>query len=205
VRHDFEPLLHPIKIADLRPTQMTVGFREVERKRVAWRKRAEVDGPEFLGNHMIPAVVGPGRNFYLIDQHHLVRALHDEGVSDVLISVVANLAELRKPLFWTYMDKRNWLHAFDAAGKRHDHDQIPKKIGDLGDDPYRSLAGELRRAGGYAKVDTPYTEFLWADFLRDRIPRRLIDKNFERALGKALELAHGKHADYLPGWCGPED
>src|SRR5436305_4773273 len=30
------------------------------------------------------------------------------------------------------------------------------------DDPYRSLAGEVRRAGGYAKEATPFSEFLWA-------------------------------------------
>jgi hypothetical protein len=32
-----EPLLKPIPIADLRPTQMTVGYREVEEKRRRWR------------------------------------------------------------------------------------------------------------------------------------------------------------------------
>jgi hypothetical protein len=205
VRHDFEPQLDPVRIADLRPTQMTVGLREVERKRVAWRKRADVDGPGFLGSHMIPAVIGPGRHYYLIDQHHLVRALHEEGVNHVLVSVVAHLDHLSKPLFWTFMDNCNWLHPFDAQGKRHDHDRIPKKIGDLADDPYRSLAGELRRAGGYAKVETPYSEFLWADFLRHRISLKLVHRAFERALGKALDLAHHKDADYLPGWCGPDD
>ena len=39
---------------------------------------------------------------------------------------------------------------------------------DLVDDPFRSLAGELRRVGGYAKDTTPFSEFLWADFLRRR-------------------------------------
>ena len=55
----YEPLLHPVRIADLRPTQMTVGMREVARKREEWRLRAERDGPDFLGRHMIPAVKGP--------------------------------------------------------------------------------------------------------------------------------------------------
>ena len=35
---DFAPTLHPVEIASLRPTQMTVGLREVERKRAEWRK-----------------------------------------------------------------------------------------------------------------------------------------------------------------------
>ena len=32
-----EPILKPVAIADLRPTQMTVGVREVKKKRKRWR------------------------------------------------------------------------------------------------------------------------------------------------------------------------
>ena len=32
-----EPLLEPVAILDLRPTQMTVGMREVKAKRERWR------------------------------------------------------------------------------------------------------------------------------------------------------------------------
>jgi hypothetical protein len=39
------------------------------------------------------------------------------------------------------------------------------------DDPFRSLADELRRAGGFAKDTTPFSEFLWTDFLRRRVKR----------------------------------
>jgi hypothetical protein len=73
------------------------------------------------------------------------------------------------------------------------------------DDPYCSLAGELRRLGGFAKDTTPYSEFLWADFLRRRIKQRLVETDFARALETALKLAKGKEAEYLPGWCGPSD
>jgi len=34
-----EPILHPIAIDDLRPTQITVGMREVEAMRKAWRAK----------------------------------------------------------------------------------------------------------------------------------------------------------------------
>jgi len=205
MKPDYEPLLHPIRIGDLRPTQMTIGMREVTRKRAEWRHRAERDGPDFLGRHMIPAVIGPHGHFYLVDHHHLVRALHEEGVKHVLVSIVADLGGLKRSAFWTFMDNRSWLHPFDAEGKRRDYGDLPRKIGDLDDDPYRSLAGEVRRAGGYAKEATPFSEFLWADFLRRRIKAKLLDKDFERAVAEALELAHCKEAQYLPGWCGPSD
>jgi hypothetical protein len=76
-------------------------------------------------------------------------------------------------------------------------------VTELVDDPFRSLAGDLRRAGGYAKDTTPFSEFIWADFLRRRIKRKLVEKDFDRSLEKALQLAKGPDADYLPGWCGP--
>lgn len=73
------------------------------------------------------------------------------------------------------------------------------------DDPYRSLAGELRRCGGFAKDTTPYSEFLWADFLRRNLTRQQVDSDFDKAIRKALKLARGRDASYLPGWCGPVD
>ena len=72
-------------------------------------------------------------------------------------------------------------------------------------DLVRSLAGGLRRVGGFAKDTTPFSEFLWADFLRRRIGRKQIEKDFEQALDEALQLARSRDADYLPGWCGPVD
>lgn len=205
MKADFAPLLHPVAIADLRPSQMTVGLREVARKRTEWRQRADRDGPDFLGQHMIPAILGPRNVPYLIDHHHLVRALHDEGVTHVLVNIIADLSRLKKQPFWTVMDSRNWLHPFDAEGKRQSHSELPRKISAMADDPYRSLAGALRRAGGYAKDNTPYSEFLWADFLRRRIAAKRLDHDFDAAVIKALDLARSDDARYLPGWCGRSD
>ena len=198
-----EPLVKPVPIKELRPTQITVGMREVAAKRAQWREAGGKKGAEFLGKHMVPVILGPKERHYVIDHHHLARALHDEGVKDVLITVVANLSKLELDSFWFVMENRNWMHAFDDKGERRGHRDIPKSVSDLVDDPFRSLAGELRRSGGYAKDTTPFSEFLWADFLRRRIKRKMVEDDFDRALEKALDLARGHDAGYLPGWCGP--
>jgi hypothetical protein len=195
-----EPRLRPVPIDELHPTQITVGMREVEAKRKHWRGVGRK--AEFLGSHMIPVIHGLKNRFYIIDHHHLVRALHEEGVRQIAVTVVADLTRLDKPSFWTYLDNRGWLHPYDAKGRRRSYADIPRRVLEMTDDPYRSLAGELRRAGGFAKDTTPFSEFLWADFLRRRVKRARIENNFTRAVEEALQLGRSDDASYLPGWCG---
>jgi hypothetical protein len=198
-----EPILTAVAITDLRPTQITVGMREVAAKRREWRRKHGDKAGAFLAEHMIPVVLGPKERRYVIDHHHLARALHEEGVVSIATTLVANLSKLYRKAFWVFLDNRGWMHPFDDKGRRRDYDAIPQSIPELVDDPYRSLAGELRRAGGFAKDTTPFSEFLWADFLRRRIDRKEVETHFDRALAAELKLARGLDADYLPGWCGP--
>lgn len=130
-----------------------------------------------------------------------MRALYEEGVAHVLTSIVFDLSHLGKDEFWSVMDHRHWMYPFDAEGLRRPHRDLPKTIAGLVDDPYRSLAGALRRAGGYAKDITPYSEFMWANFLRSQ----LIASDIDKALRDALSLAHDRSASFLPGWCGVSD
>ena len=198
-----EPLLTTVVIADLRPTQITVGMREVMAKRKRWRETGTTKGRKFLGRHMIPVILGPKRRHYVIDHHHLALALHEEGVSELAVTVVANLNGLASDEFWTMMDNRQWMHPFDAKGRRRHYADIPKSVTAMVDDPYRSLAGELRRAGGFAKDTTPFSEFVWAAFLRRRVKQKMVEQDFDHAMEMALKLAKSSDADYLPGWCGP--
>jgi hypothetical protein len=200
-----EPIFHPTPLADLRPTQITVGMREVKAKRAHWKQKHGDKAGAFLASHMIPVVLGPGDHPYVIDHHHLARALHDEGVDKIATTVVANLSRLDKDAFWIFLDNRGWMHPFDDKGKRRGYDDLPRSIEGLVDDPFRSLAGELRRAGGFAKDTTPFSEFLWADFLRRRMDRKQVESHFDAALDQAMKLAKSHDADFLPGWCGPSE
>jgi hypothetical protein len=184
---------------------MTVGLREVEAKRRQWRTKHGEKAATFLGEHMIPVVLGPKSRRYVIDHHHLARALHDEGVEHVVTTVISDLSALSREAFWVVLDNRGWMHPFDDTGKRRPYDALPKTVAELADDPFRSLAGELRRAGGFAKDTTPFSEFLWADFLRRRLKRSAVEGDFEKAIERALKLAKSTDAGYLPGWCGAVD
>lgn len=203
MRASREPVLLPVPLDALRPTQMTVGLREVERKRQEWRAQNE-DAGTYLGRHMIPVVLGPKGKSYVIDHHHLARALIEEGQQEVLTTVVADLRPLSQDAFWVFLDNRGWLHPFDEHGQRRPYKEVPKRICDLADDPFRSLAGAVRQAGGYAKETTPFAEFIWADYFRRMMKRATVEKHFDRALAKALERAMAHEARFMPGWCGAD-
>jgi hypothetical protein len=182
---------------------MTLGMHEVFHKRDAWKEKTSQDLAKFLGAHMVPVILGLKGEHYLIDHHHLARALYEEDVHSVFVTVVADLSRLQAEHFWNMMDFHGWTHPYDSKGRRRPYSELPKTVKGMEDDPYRSLAGELRATGGFAKDSTPFSEFLWADFLRTRIREKAIKADFKAALAEALVLAKTGEADYLPGWSGP--
>jgi hypothetical protein len=178
-------------------------MREVDFKR---RRRREIDShraASYLSSHRIPVVLGPRVHHYIIDRHHLTRALHEEGVEKVPTVVVSDLSALGFDEFWFTLESRGWAHPFDAEGKRLCNGNMPKTVFDLTDDLFRSLSGALKRAGGYAKNKAPFSEFLWADFLRSRIAPETVQLDFDGALMLALNLSRSTETRFLPGWLGP--
>ena len=199
-----DPTVNEVEIGGLRPTQMTVGYREVAAKRRQWREAKDDKRLQMLGRHAVPVVLGPKGRMYVVDHHHLARALLEEGETVAPIYVLSDLSHVDKDAFWTVLDNSGWCHAYDHKGRRCELSDIPKSLKDMADDPYRSLAGQLRRSAGFAKTDKPFSEFIWADFLRRRVDEEQVRQDFADALVKALELSRGEDARYLPGWCGVE-
>jgi hypothetical protein len=188
----------------LRPTQMSVGLIEVARKRGEWAALGRKQRREVLQEQVFPAVLGPGQRHHIIDHHHLGLALIEEGVERVWIALQDDLSWLEPEVFWRTMEFRAWAHPFDASGKRRDFRDMPRRLTELVDDPYRSLAGDVHKAGGYAKSTAPFAEFLWADFLRQRIGGRALRRQRPRAVREGVKLAKTAAARYLPGWAGAD-
>jgi len=209
-----------VALKELRPTQITVGFAEVLEKRSSWQLLPPHDRKPFLLSHCFPAVLGPKSQIYMVDHHHLGLALLEEGVERTHVAILRDLSGLTKDEFWTVMDHHQWVHLYDAQGRRQEVSELPKRLTGLQDDPYRSLAGavagrgdehldpalalveEARQAGAYAKDHTPFAEFLWADFFRRRISVKANQLNSSTTLQRAVELARSPAAEHLPGWSG---
>ena len=188
-----------VKLAKLRPTQMALGYAEVALKRKEWRRRTAREAERFLHDHRFPAIRGPNNHCYIVDHHHLGRALLEEKVESVIVAVLTDLSYLGMDEFWIVMDYHRWVHPYDEKGVRRAFSAMPKKLKRLPDDPYRSLAAAVRRAGDYPKDVTPFSEFLWADFLRRRLPAAAL-RDPAAALKRAKKLVETRAAAYLPDW-----
>ena len=188
----------------IRPSQGAVGMREVATKVAEVRDLARKPDKlgKFLLKEALPVVRGPGGALHLIDHHHLGRALWDTGRREVHVETMADLSMLAPAAFWPEMDKRGWLHAYDARGIAIEPSKLPQHVKDLGDDVYRSLAGAIRQRGAFTKTVTPFSEFRWADFLRSRIPLSAVERDFEGAVKQASTLARSSDASKLPGFVG---
>lgn len=194
--------LFKVELHQLRPTQLTVGFAEVQAKRGLWSAMGKAQRQDFLKGHWFPAVLGPGGHHYIVDHHHLGLALLQESVVTSFVVLLKDLSMLDKDEFWTLMDHHQWVHPYDAKGRRRTAADLPKALTDLTDDPYRSLAGEVRHAGGFPKDATPFAEFLWADFFRRRITKTQLKRDGAACLETAVALCHTPAASHLPGWSG---
>jgi hypothetical protein len=192
--------LERAKLAKLRPTQFSVGYAEVQMKAADWKKLRKKEREHAIQSHSFPAVLGPGHEYYIVDHHHLGIALIDQGIKEVWVTKLDDMSWLDELTFWRTMEFRAWAHLYDHKGRRRPCSEMPDRLTQLQDDPYRSLAGLVRTSGGYAKDEAPFSEFLWADFFRTRISASNIKQNLSRAVKAGVKLAHSKEARYLPGW-----
>jgi hypothetical protein len=189
-------------LEQLRPTQCTIGFVEVLSKVKQWEAMPAKKRKSMLSEHWFPCVLGPNAQPFIVDHHHLGMALHQVGEKKVSLLVLKDYSMLEEAMFWRIMEFHQWVHPFNELGKRVPFSKIPSTVPDLRDDPYRSLAGCVRIKGGFAKDTTPFSEFLWADHFRSKIPSVMVKEEFEQALSEAMAMASSMSASYLPGWVG---
>jgi hypothetical protein len=197
--------LERAKLIRLRPTQFSVGYAEVELKASEWKRLKKKQREHALQSHVFPAVLGPGHEFYIVDHHHLGIALLQEEVKEVWVTKLDDMSWLGPEIFWRTLEFRAWTHPYDHRGRRRPYSEMPQKLTKLQNDPYRSLAGLVRMGGGYAKDETAFSEFLWADFFRARISVRQINDQQNQAVRAGIKLAHSREASYLPGWTCKKD
>jgi hypothetical protein len=200
---------HPV--LKLKPTQFAVGMAEID-ERIDQLEKLSRRSPkklnDWLKQHPIPVVVSPRGHAFLVDHHHLLFICWYLGVRKVPIEVLHDLSttKMTHDQFWKWMEKRGYYYAFCQCGHGPRKPvYLPLDIRGLADDPYRSLAWLVRKAGGFKHTNRMYAEFQWAHFFRTR---HLLDsadpKRFQIALEKALRLTRSPLAQHLPGYLGKD-
>lgn len=189
-----------ILIDDLRPTQLTLGLEDVARRE---KKMALLGASELnvlLKKKSIPYVVGPKKEIYIVDHHHLCRALWTIDKKRALLGEeLADWSDLDNKQFWKKMDSSGYCWAIDSHGHRRPYSAIPKHIRELTDNVWRSLARAVR-GRAFTNQDTPFQEFIWGDYFRTFMSERLIKQDFELAQKVATSISHLKEAEDLPGF-----
>lgn len=179
-------------ILDLKPTQFSLGFKDVDNK----IDRIKKHGHD--ATKKVPVVAGPDGLLYIIDHHHFVRAMWECGHHHVEVDIVANYSHLSEKKFWSKMKKMKYVFLLDAFGKGpHSPYDLPSSIRCMSDNPYRSLAWILREAGAFNKSTVPFAEFYWAQLLRKNL--KATDIFSSNALQKATKICRTK-GKKLPGF-----
>ena len=196
-----------VLISSLLPTQGAIGLHQVTAKANKLRKMKHKEQKRYLAARPVPVVLDRDRRTYLIDRHHLCAACQRSEIHKVYIIVVADFSDSKSDgEFWTRMRKAHYTLLHGARGENITPENLPLSIHELPDDPYRSLAGLVRRMKAIQKVDIPFSEFMWADFFRKHLEINVVKDMLRHAnVASAVDIACSDLARNIPGYIGRRD
>jgi len=160
----------------MRPSQFGIGGIEVKCKKDRFESFSSSELKKYLesADRRVDVIIGRKSRFYVLDGHHMSRALLDADVKEdekvIYCNIVENLSDLSDDEFWIQMIGENNVWLYDEKGISP---LAPEHLsGDLDgmlDDPFRTLAWMVQDSGGYMKTGLDFEDFLWANFMRDSI------------------------------------
>ncbi|WP_300001900.1 ParB/Srx family N-terminal domain-containing protein [uncultured Cedecea sp.] len=123
------------------------------------------------------AVIGPDKQYYLTDGHHLVSMLNkvSGGDTPVFIRITDDKSAMGSmEAFWNSLAEENLTWLKDAQFKPVNYSSLPKTVSEesLQNDQYRSIMYFLRGVS-YKKpksTNIPFFEFYLAEWLNKKVP-----------------------------------
>lgn len=192
------------RVLALRPTQFALGMLEVDEKIKLVRKLSKKKRRRFVRATVVPVIRGHDGHLYVVDRHHFLCVCYHLGIAKVRVRVIRDFSR-RPPTyskFWAWMRRNRKSYPFCQFGEGPRKElYLPKDIRGLADDPYRSLAWFVRKAGAFENSEKNFAEFTWANFFR---AKKLLDreglKGIDKAMRAAVALAQSPQAAKLPGY-----
>src|SRR5580658_2891647 len=174
--------LYSIPVDSLVPTQINVGFAEVDAKAAAFNlitSQAALNA-DLLGD-VEPVVIGPNGLLYQTDGHHtfvaLENSVYGQSNPNVYVQVIANYSSLTQAQFVTALAQATQLYPFNDGVQlpvtqvgSNLLSPIPTSLSGLTQDAYRGLEYSVLKNNGPAGVGhdktAGYSDFMWADVFR---------------------------------------
>jgi hypothetical protein len=194
------------KVLDLKPMQIPVGMFEVDDKAKLLKDMKDKKADEWLRKKSVPVVGDYKGRKRPVDHHHEARAAWEAGHGEVYTHHYFDdrlhdlIKGLTKEQFYAVTKAMGLYYDRDERGVERDPSDLPSDTRGHTDDPYRSLAGSVRDAGGYDKTSEPFAEFKWTNFFRERVKIGSKRADFDKSVAEAMKLAHDSAARALPGY-----
>lgn len=193
------------RLGALRPLQGALGLEQVRYGAARIAERAD-HAWAALRADPIKVVTGPGGALFILDHHHGAGAWLLAGYTEGVCQVMPRPPFRTEAEFWAGLEADHLVRLADADGKPIGPEQLPRSLGFMPDDPYRTLAGHLRRAGGFcrAAMQLEFAEFTWADWLRTRpeLPVGTVRTASASLVPAAMALVRSPAARGVPGYAG---
>ncbi len=182
--------LYEVPVNSLHPTQLDVGFAEVNKKVAGFDLLAASALQADLLTDIEPVVIGPGGVLYQTDGHHTFLALADSiyGASNptVYVNVIANYSNMTMAQFWAAMEAANFVNPLnDGVVETIDPETgapLPDTLTGMQSDVYRGLEYSILKnknnilfpttsnitgavgssIPGLDKTNAYYSDFIWA-------------------------------------------
>ena len=196
-----------VKVLDFKPMQIPAGMYEVQDKTAALLGLKPPEVEKWLREKPVPFLEDYKGRRRPVDRHHELRAAWESGLDEVYArryfdaELHRRMKELPRDAFYATARAMGLFYDRDQFGAGpHDPNHLPEDVRGLADDPYRSVAWQARKRGGYGKTSTPFAEFRWAAFFRERLKTYPSRADFERAVAEAMQVVHDPAARDLPGY-----
>lgn len=193
-----------VPIEDLHPTQICVGFQQVECKAKKMSEMKDSKLIAYLKDHPVPAILGYDKKMFIIDHHHLCLAADNLGIEKVYVDIIKDWSHLSYKDFWAKMSDEKYIWLYDENGNTIKLEEfplmLPPSVRGLKDDPYRSLAGIVRKMEAFSKDYAPFAEFHWANFFRQRQLLKGVHDIPVQVIEAAISLCKSPVAANLPGF-----
>lgn len=199
--------LKTTRILDLKPMQIPAGMLEVQDKAkdLSAMKKKEADA--WMRERSVPVIEDYKGRKRPVDHHHEARAAWEAGIEDAYThryfddEMHDRIKALPRAAFYAVTRAMGLFYDRDQFGAGpHDPNHLPEDVRGMADDPFRSVAWQVRKRGGYDKSSLPFAEFRWAGYFRERAKTYPTRGDFEQAVVEAMQIVHDSAAKDLPGY-----